>query len=121
MGGRQAQIASTFEERCEVGLKKKARVTRKPRGKDTKCKLKYEGTLPCFYTPHQHHSHSLSLSLELSLPLLSIFIIQDATPVVYGYVRFMSFLAPSSVCVRVCVCVCVNSPTLKQIAFAVGC
>lgn len=64
---------------------------------------------PALFT-HLHHP-------LLAPPLPSIFIIQDASPVVYGYVRFMSFLAPSSVCVRVCV----NRPTLKQIALAVGC
>lgn len=106
----------------EVKLLKTAkRVTRKPRRKETQTerwdqngnenmKVSYNVFTPPPPAPLTHlHTLSLSLTLSLSwalslsLSLPSVFIIQDATPVVYGYVRFMSFLAPSSVCARVCV------------------
>lgn len=67
------------------------------------------------HTPTHMLSSPFSSFSSLSLP--SIFIIQDATPVVYGYVRFMSFLAPSRGCVRArarasqCVCKQANFKT----------
>lgn len=122
---------SEAQKRLKIDLKLLKRVKawqQTPEGQghrergETKMEMKIWRCLTSTPAPFTH-LHTLSLPplclflSPLSLSLPSIFIIQDASPVVYGYVRFMSFLAPSSVCVRVCV----NRPTLKQIALAVGC
>lgn len=52
-----------------------------------------------FLPPAQQQLHP-----SPSTCLLSICIIQDATAVVYSYVRFMSSLEPSSVCACLLVC-----------------
>lgn len=45
----------------------------------------------------------------LSLTSLYFYYSGRCTPVVYGYARFMRFLAPNSVCVWMCTCLCVRA------------